>query len=502
MELVKFLLFVALTACMVKVSHQGPVQHRLYQDLLKTYSSLVRPVNNDTQNVTVTLGLSLMQIMDVDEKKQVLTTNMWLQMNWDDQYLQWDPSEYPGVTIMTFPSNLLWKPDILLFNSADERFDAAFPTSIVVHSSGSCKWIPLGIFKSTCKIDVRWFPFDIQKCELKFGSWSHNGWSVDLKLGRVDLSSYIPNGEWDLVEVPGVRHEVFYTCCLEPYIDVTFTVVMRRRTLYYSLNLLIPCVLISILALLVFLLPADSGEKISLGITVLLSLVVFMLLVAEIMPPTSDSVPLIAEYFAIIMVIVGMSVIATVIVLRCHYHDPDGGKMPEWTRVILLNWCAWFLRMKRPGEDQVRSARNKGQRSSLASIDIKGSAPQSTNGNMLYMHGLENIPGSASSDPGVLDGCLSGKGGEDEMLLSVGQVNPVRNMELEMAKILNEVHSIANHFRKGDEAKSVCSEWKFAAAVIDRICLVLFFLVTILCTIWILMSAPNFAEAVSNDFLN
>ncbi|KAL8202932.1 UNVERIFIED_CONTAM: Neuronal acetylcholine receptor subunit alpha-7 [Gekko kuhli] len=68
---------------------------------------------------------------------------------------------------------------------------------------------------------------------------------------------------------------------------------MRRRTLYYGLNLLIPCVLISGLALLVFLLPADSGEKISLGITVLLSLTVFMLLVAEIMPATSDSVPLI-----------------------------------------------------------------------------------------------------------------------------------------------------------------------------------------------------------------
>lgn len=60
-------------------------------------------------------------------------------------------------------------------------------------------------------------------------------------------------------------NERFYDCCPEPYPDVTFTVVMRRRTLYYGLNLLIPCVLISGLALLVFLLPADSGEKISLG---------------------------------------------------------------------------------------------------------------------------------------------------------------------------------------------------------------------------------------------
>ncbi|CAI9612713.1 unnamed protein product [Staurois parvus] len=112
---------------------------------------------------------------------------------------------------------------------------------------------------------------------------------------EADISNYISNGEWDLVDVPGKRNELYYDCCKEPYPDVTYTVTMRRRTLYYGLNLLIPCVLISGLALLVFLLPADSGEKISLGITVLLSLTVFMLLVAEIMPATSDSVPLIGK---------------------------------------------------------------------------------------------------------------------------------------------------------------------------------------------------------------
>lgn len=69
----------------------------------------------------------------------------------------------------------------------------------------------------------------------------------------------------NLSEVPGQMNKRVYECCEEPYPDVTFTVVMRRRTLYYGLNLLIPCILISTLALLVFLLPADSGEKISLG---------------------------------------------------------------------------------------------------------------------------------------------------------------------------------------------------------------------------------------------
>ena len=68
-----------------------------------------------------------------------------------------------------------------------------------------------------------------------------------------------------LLGVPGERHEVFYDCCPEPYVDITFTIHIRRRTLYYFFNLIVPCVLISSMALLGFTLPPDSGEKLTLG---------------------------------------------------------------------------------------------------------------------------------------------------------------------------------------------------------------------------------------------
>ncbi|TRY65349.1 hypothetical protein DNTS_005925 [Danionella cerebrum] len=309
--------------------------------------------------------------------------------------------------------------------------------------------------------------------------------------------------------VPGKRNELYYECCKEPYPDVTFTVTMRRRTLYYGLNLLIPCVLISGLALLVFLLPADSGEKISLGITVLLSLTVFMLLVAEIMPATSDSVPLIAQYFASTMMIVGLSVVVTVLVLQFHHHDPHGGKMPRWVRVILLNWCAWFLRMKKPGEE--RKAKYKYEPSpahhaSASSIQMAimpgqpSSANSTTNGHMnLYFgyHTIDNACCPPSSDSGV--SCSGGRVGGSP---NEEQREPVRifSGEQEIHRILSEVMYIAQRFRDQDEAEAICSEWKFAAAVVDRLCLVAFSLFSIICTFTILMSAPNFIEAVSKDF--
>ena len=63
-------------------------------------------------------------------------------------------------------------------HSADEKFDGTYQTNVVVSSDGSCLYVPPGLFKSTCKIDITWFPFDDQQCDLKFGSWTYSGWQV------------------------------------------------------------------------------------------------------------------------------------------------------------------------------------------------------------------------------------------------------------------------------------------------------------------------------------
>ena len=68
------------------------------------------------------------------------------------------------------------------FFSASESFDGTYQTNVVVTSSGTCTYIPPGIFKSSCQIDITWFPFDDQDCEMKFGSWTYNGFNVSYLL--------------------------------------------------------------------------------------------------------------------------------------------------------------------------------------------------------------------------------------------------------------------------------------------------------------------------------
>ncbi|GFS28048.1 acetylcholine receptor subunit alpha-like [Elysia marginata] len=50
----------------------------------------------------------------------------------------------------------------------------------MVHYTGNVFWPPPAKFRSSCKIDITYFPFDDQTCELKFGSWTYDGFQVDI----------------------------------------------------------------------------------------------------------------------------------------------------------------------------------------------------------------------------------------------------------------------------------------------------------------------------------
>lgn len=67
-----------------------------------------------------------------------------------------------------------------------------------------------------------------------------------------------------LVGVPVERNVVLYDCCPDnPYIDLTYSINVRRRKLYYLVNIVLPCVMLAVLTLLTFTIPCEAGEKIS-----------------------------------------------------------------------------------------------------------------------------------------------------------------------------------------------------------------------------------------------
>ena len=51
-------------------------------------------------------------------------------------------------------------------------------TKATLKHTGEVYWKPPAIYKSSCKINVEWFPFDEQNCDMKFGSWTYDGYQV------------------------------------------------------------------------------------------------------------------------------------------------------------------------------------------------------------------------------------------------------------------------------------------------------------------------------------
>ncbi|NWZ38444.1 ACHA2 protein, partial [Brachypodius atriceps] len=241
-------------------------------------------------------------------------------------------------------------PAVVSPRSADGEFAVTHMTKARLSWDGTVTWVPPAIYKSSCSIDVTFFPFDQQSCKMKFGSWSYDKAKIDLRNAqpRVDLADYWESGEWAIVHAAGTYNSKKYDCCSEIYPDITFYFVIRRLPLFYTINLIVPCLLISCLTVLVFYLPSGCGEKITLCISVLLSLTVFLLLITEIIPSTSLVVPLIGEYLLFTIVFVTLSIVITVFVLNVHHRSPGAHAMPPWVRGFFLEFLPPRLRMARP----------------------------------------------------------------------------------------------------------------------------------------------------------
>ncbi|CDQ87426.1 unnamed protein product [Oncorhynchus mykiss] len=256
--------------------------------------------------------------------------------------------------------------------SADGNYEVSFYSNALVSNNGEVYWLPPAIYKSACKIEVRDFPFDQQNCTLKFRSWTYDHTEIDLIL-LSDFASrddFKPSGEWDIVSLPGRKNE-------DPsditYLDITYDFIIKRKPLFYTINLIIPCVLITSLAILVFYLPSDCGEKMTLCISVLLALTVFLLLISKIVPPTSLAVPLIGKYLMFAMVLVTFSIVTSVCVLNVHHRTPSTHTMPRWVKRLFLHRLPSFLFMRRPGSSNIRERfRQKHQRHGAVAVAAGG----------------------------------------------------------------------------------------------------------------------------------
>ncbi|XP_045170861.2 acetylcholine receptor subunit alpha-1-B-like [Mercenaria mercenaria] len=311
----------------------------LHKDLFSDYNPNVLPQENKSKAINVTLDMYLMSIDNIDEKRQTITVKAFLEIKWIDAFLRWDSTKYPGVSRISVKNTDLWIPDIALQDTFDDLTDFGQAGGKAnVSSDGLVTIWPHKIYTVACKISVTKFPFDKQKCEFDFISWSHPISELILNTSqkKPDMRYFTVSGEWDR---KGIEAEVERKKYVTGFFDhVYFCFELQRKSLYHVMNVIIPVLCISVLNIISFLLPSESGERVTLSISIFLTLAVLFTTVNSLMPESSDEVASFSIYLGLQLLGSAFNIFFTIISLYLFHHETSS-VVPRILKAFVKGCC-------------------------------------------------------------------------------------------------------------------------------------------------------------------
>lgn len=310
----------------------------LHKLLFENYNPNVLPNKNTSTPIVVNIGLYVVSIDNIDEKRQSMTIRATLGAAWTDEFLTWDPEQYTDVTKINVKNQDIWTPDIALKHTFDRPTDIGQSGGRAsIGYKGSVRIWPTKLFTVACKIYIAKFPFDKQTCSYIFVPWTNSANSIMLKSSftKLDLSGLSESGAWDIIDTN--TEEKIIPFENEPYSYVYFTIKLQRKALYHVINEMVPVMCISLLNIAGFILPSHGGERVTLSISLFLTLAVFLTVVNSSMPESSDEVSALSVYVGLQLFGSAFAVTFTIISLTL-FHRDDRIAVSSFFK-ILVRFC-------------------------------------------------------------------------------------------------------------------------------------------------------------------
>ncbi|XP_056397696.1 5-hydroxytryptamine receptor 3A-like [Hyla sarda] len=313
--------------------------------LMDGYNKGVRPKKNWRDTTTVFIEVAINAILELEEKNQIVKSYILYNQSWVDDFLQWDPIQFDNITHIYLPTDSIWTPDIMIEEVVGTAESTDIPYTYVNSKGMVFKSNPMHITTS-CSMHIYYFPFDFLNCSLSFRSWLHSTQDINITFLRPPKDMIrLPSeneGEWNLVSVvPGYHlltdHNFHFG-------QIKYHVSLRRRPLFYIVNLILPSILLMIMDIIGFYIPPESGERISYKITLLLGYSVFLLIVSDTLP--AAGAPLIGVYFALCMIMLLISLTESILIVRSFHQKNLRPEVPKWLKTLLLEKITFFISIK------------------------------------------------------------------------------------------------------------------------------------------------------------
>lgn len=322
-------------------------QKAIQNKLLKGYKKSLRPIFNQDLPVTVDIQFIFRKMHHYDVVSGLFEFTGGIRLSWRDFSFLWNPKDYGNATATRLPIDEVWIPNIGVRNPTErEEFMqieiAGF--SVEVTSKGVVHLRNSGLIKMMCQSDVTYYPFDSHICSLVLTILNYNSNEVKFHTKKQveESSDFKDNGKWN-VTVLGSRISA---------VAVSVDLEIRRRPSFLVVNIFLPIIFILAMNTVVFLLPVESGERISFSITGFLAFAVFITILTDKVPHQSNPLSIISSIFAFQLANSTMILICNVLVVNLYHR----------TTKITSSCLVGFVRLMR------RSPKRK---STVTNIDIK-----------------------------------------------------------------------------------------------------------------------------------
>ncbi|XP_042364146.1 5-hydroxytryptamine receptor 3A-like [Plectropomus leopardus] len=277
-----------------------------------------RPVKNFKDITRVYLTMEIDDILDVREIDQTLVLSVWIYMGWKNSHIMWFPPDFCGLHHIVVPTELLWKPDLII-EEVTEKNKAPLSPYISVRWHGTVEATNNHVLVSTCRMQIYKFPFDIQSCRLSFKSALHNDKEIKFEaiVDTSEIEMMENQYEWLFINMTVAQKTVKQRTINDFKYNqsvIVYKITMKRQSVLYIANFILPILFFFCLDLASFLISDRGGEKLSFKVTVLLAVTVMQLILNDILP-SSDRIPLIVVYCIGIFGLMMLNLMETILVM-------------------------------------------------------------------------------------------------------------------------------------------------------------------------------------------
>ncbi|CAF3355300.1 unnamed protein product [Rotaria socialis] len=333
------------------------------------HDMLTRPSMKNSSHTIVAVGLGVIEVAGIDPQKQVITLNVNFELKWCDDLLQWNITEQTCLkrnrSEIFFQADEIWTPDISAVNGPGPmKKEARLEYPILVVCTGMARWSYQEKLVSYCEIDVLNFPFDRQYCSILIQSTIFDTSQFKLRslYNVVRLYNYI-NTEWEISHTTIDEVDLYNPNHKRVFSTLKIDMELVRLSRFYVLKIILPFGIISSVAVFSFCLPTGSGEKITLTVSILLSLIIYLQMISNFVPKTERGFCTLTLYSNIVFILVFLSCIFNTFTIFIYYHDQysEKHKAPKRKKSILLTVHKSLMQLNKQRWIFLRKRRNIGE---------------------------------------------------------------------------------------------------------------------------------------------